>query len=83
MQTRPILALTPPVGPTADVATQLGYPAIEPGNVSAIVAALEDLLERHATAPLPPSATAAACAERYGLDPTARAFSAVLDEASS
>ncbi len=83
MAMKPILALTPPIGPTADIMTELGYPAVEPGNVSAIVASIEDLLERHAAAPLLSSAAAATCSAHYSLDATARAFSAVLDEACS
>lgn len=83
MARRPILALTPAIGVTADIMTQLGYPAVEPGNVNAIVASIDELLARHAAGPLQPSAAAATGAAPYSLDATARAFAAVLDEACS
>jgi glycosyltransferase involved in cell wall biosynthesis len=79
MMRKPILALTPPVGPSADIMTELGYPSLEPGNVNAIVEALEGLLEQRRASALPPSPSAEACAAQYSLATTARAFAGILD----
>ena len=81
MVERPIVALTPRVGPSAEIVRQLGYRVVEPEDVSAITDVLEDLLRRHSARTLGPSAAAAAFADRFGVDATARAFAGITDEA--
>lgn len=81
MVDRPIVALTPHVGPSAEIARHLGYPVIEPEDVSAITEALEHLAQRHSARTLGPSATAAAIAERFSVDATARAFVGIINDA--
>lgn len=81
MAEKPILGLTPPVGPSGDLIRALGYPVLEPTNVRAIAEAIEDLLQRHAAGSLGASPTAHAYAERHSLDAVAGAFADILNEA--
>ena len=54
MADRPILALTPKAGSTAEIMAQLGYPTVDPQDVAQIVAAIEQLLRRHDAGELHP-----------------------------
>jgi glycosyltransferase involved in cell wall biosynthesis len=78
---RPILALTPPVGPTADLVRELGYYLAPPDDLDAIAAAMRRLLKAHAAARLVPSLQHDSVAERFGIDRTTRRFADVLDQA--
>ena len=82
MMRKPILALTPPVGPTADVMTALGYPVLGPGNVTAIADALDTMLQKHRDSKLTPSPTAETCAARYSLETTSHGFAEILAAAA-
>jgi hypothetical protein len=74
---RPLVALTPRVGATADVMHRLGYPAVAPTDAAAIAGVFEALLDQHergvlTAAPLEPLA-------EFRLARVAIAFAAVLD----
>jgi glycosyltransferase involved in cell wall biosynthesis len=77
---RPILAITPSTGPSADLMRNCGYPLAVPGDVSALTRELQRLLDRHESGAAPPTAPAHVL-KRYSLDTVARAFANVLDEA--
>jgi glycosyltransferase involved in cell wall biosynthesis len=75
---KPILALTPPRGASADVVRDLGYPAIPPENEAEIAHAVEILLQAHAEGRLSASATHDAVAQRFDIRHTASAFAEIL-----
>lgn len=81
MVEKPMLALTPAVGPSADLVLPLGYPVIEPTDVAGISEAIEALWQQHLHGRLHPPANAAAYAERYSLEAIAAAFAEILDDA--
>jgi glycosyltransferase involved in cell wall biosynthesis len=72
---KPILALTPARGASADLVRELGYPVIAPDDPPAIAAALERLLFAD---PLRVSANHREVAARYDIRRTAAAFADVL-----
>lgn len=81
MARRPILALTPATGPTAEVMTQLRYPIVDPENAAQIADAIDALLTRYEAGSLTPSQLGADHLTQFSLDETAGAFSAILDRA--
>ncbi len=78
---KPVLGLTPVEGPSAELLGALGYPVVEPGNLAGMAAAIEGLLDAHASGTLAPSAAHDAVARTYRIDVTTQAFAAILDEA--
>ncbi len=78
---RPILALTPHQGASAELVRQLGYPTIDPTGERAIASALSSLIDRHEAGALTTSPQHAGVAARYDIGETTRALAAVLDEA--
>jgi glycosyltransferase involved in cell wall biosynthesis len=79
MLNRPIVSITPRVGASADILRQSGLPVCEPGDVDAVVRAIDDLLRLHESgAPLP--AVPRSLAERYSLAAATARFIIVLDE---
>jgi hypothetical protein len=75
---RPILALTPPVGPSADLVRELGYPLVRPDDVPGVIAALEALLDQHERG-VDLSSGDVDATRRYELHDVAASFAAVLD----
>jgi len=80
MAGRPLLALTPPAGMSAEIATRLRYPMARPDDAPGIAAVLERLLIDHERGRLPDAAPAATLNE-FSLDATAGAFDQLLAEA--
>lgn len=76
---KPILALTPPHGASADVVRDLGYPVIAPENEAEIAHAVETLLNAHAEGRLSTSATHDTVAQHFDIRRTARAFAEILE----
>jgi hypothetical protein len=79
MMRRPILAITPAIGASADIMRRLGHDIVAPGDVPAIAAALERGLQRHEAGravPRPPADPA------LSLQVVAPAFAAVLESVS-
>ena len=78
---KPMLGVTPAQGPSADLLGALGYPAVEPRDTAGIAAAVERLLEAHASGVLAPSPQHDEVSLAFDIRETTRAFAAVLDEA--
>ena len=78
---KPVLGLTPRPGPSADLLDALAYPVVDPLDVAAIAAAIERLVEAHASGHLAPSPQHDAVSRAYDIHETTRAFAGVLDEA--
>jgi glycosyltransferase involved in cell wall biosynthesis len=76
---KPILALTPLRGATADLMRSLGYPIIPPGDEEAIAAAIDALLLTHRQGRLDVSDQHAAVAQQYDIRRTTAAFAEVLE----
>ncbi|HJZ78050.1 MAG TPA: glycosyltransferase [Vicinamibacterales bacterium] len=72
---KPILALTPARGASADLVRQLGYPVVAPDDVPAIAAAIERLLDQR---PVSASPSHAQIAAQYDIRCTAAAFADIL-----
>jgi glycosyltransferase involved in cell wall biosynthesis len=81
MAQRPILAMTPAVGSTADIMRALGYPICDSENIERIAAALEDLMQRYERGALTPAAPGGDYLKQFSLDETANRFAAVLEHA--
>lgn len=81
MARRPILALTPPIGSTAEIVGALGYPVVDGEDAAAIANAIELLLGRHESGTLGPAQDDTAVMRQFSLDETARAFVGALDRA--
>jgi glycosyltransferase involved in cell wall biosynthesis len=75
---KPILALTPPQGATADLVRALGYPLVAPDDEPAIAAAIEALIVAKQHGRLTASTTHAEVASRYDIRRTAGAFAEIL-----
>jgi glycosyltransferase involved in cell wall biosynthesis len=76
---KPILALTPPHGASADVVRALGYPVVPPADEAAIASAIENLLDakrQRRLAVAPPHRIAA---QSYDIRRTAHLFSGILE----
>ena len=69
---RPILGLTPPVGPSADLIRELGYRVVAPDDVTAIAGALRELLKAHAAGRLVASLQHDSVTERFSVARTTR-----------
>ena len=78
---KPILALTPRPGPSADLVNALGYAVIDPADQPGIAAAIENLLVAHAAEPLVPSPQHDQVSQAYDIRETTRSFARILDEA--
>jgi len=76
---KPILALTPLRGATADLIRSLGYPVVPPDDEQAIAAAIEALLLAQRQGRLRESPQHAAVAQQYDIRRTTAAFAEVLD----
>jgi glycosyltransferase involved in cell wall biosynthesis len=75
---KPILALTPPRGASADLIRALGYPVIAPDDEGGIVAALDALLAAKREGRLARSPSHDEVAKRYDIHRTAGAFAEIL-----
>jgi glycosyltransferase involved in cell wall biosynthesis len=75
---KPILALTPPRGASADVIRDLGYPVVAPGHEAEIAQAVEALLDARSEDRLSLSPTHDAVAQQFDIRRTARAFAEIL-----
>jgi glycosyltransferase involved in cell wall biosynthesis len=78
---RPILGLTPAIGPSAEVIRELSYALVEPDDVRGIAAALAALLKSHDAGRLVPSLQHDSVAARFTIAKTTRTFARVLDQA--
>ena len=78
---RPILGLTPSVGPSADLIRELSYRVAAPDDVAAITAALRELLKAHAAGRLVASLQHDSVADRFTIARTTRRFADVLEQA--
>ena len=78
---RPIFAITPLVGPSADLVRELGYYVAPPNDSESIAATLRRLLKLHVAARLVPSLQHDSVAERFAIGKTTRRFADVLDQA--
>ncbi len=78
---KPVLGLTPREGPSADLLGALGYPVVDPQDVAGIAAALEQLVDAHASGRLGPTPQHDEVSHTYDIRETTRAFARVLDEA--
>jgi glycosyltransferase involved in cell wall biosynthesis len=76
---KPILALTPARGATADLIRSLGYPVIPPDDEAAIASAIEALLIANQRGQLPASGQHASVAQRYDIRQTTAEFADVLE----
>ena len=78
---RPILGLTPSVGPSGDLIRELGYSVAPPDDDAAIAAALRKLLRLHVAGRLVASLQHDSVAERFSIARTTRRFADVLEQA--
>jgi glycosyltransferase involved in cell wall biosynthesis len=78
---RPILGITPAIGPSAEVIRELSYQVVEPEDVRGIGAAIRALLKLHETGRLVPSLQHESVAARFTIEKTTRTFARVLDQA--
>jgi glycosyltransferase involved in cell wall biosynthesis len=78
---RPILGLTPAIGPSADLIRELGYRVVPPDDVTAIAAVLSELLKAHAAGRLVASLQHDSVVERFSIARTTRRFADVLEQA--
>lgn len=51
---KPVLAITPVVGPSADMVRAFGYPVVSPGDQKALVGALRNLMDDKSSSPMIP-----------------------------
>jgi glycosyltransferase involved in cell wall biosynthesis len=77
---KPILALTPAIGPSADITRELGYTPLDPGDVAGITASIEALLQKHIDGSLTSSSATRAVIDRYHFRHVARSFAGLLDD---
>jgi len=75
---KPILALTPCRGASADVIRALGYPVVAPDDEPAIIKAIEALLDEKQHGGLGPSAVHDEVADCYDIRRTADSFARLL-----
>ena len=76
---KPILAITPQLGPVADIIDELGYVAVDPGDRAGLVAALMSLVDAHERGTLSVSPSHDAVSRAYDIRETTAAFEGVLD----
>ena len=77
---KPILALTPLRGATADLMRSLGYPVIAPEDEEGIATAIDALLQLHHDGRLRASEQHAAVVQQYDIRRTTAAFARVLEQ---
>src|SRR5262249_9115313 len=75
---KPILALTPPNGASADLVRALGYPVVAPDDEPGILAAVESLIVARQNGRLSRSASHQQIAQRYEIRNIAHAFADIL-----
>jgi glycosyltransferase involved in cell wall biosynthesis len=75
---KPILALTPPRGASADLIRALGYPVIAPEDEAAIARAVEALLAARAEGRIAASSSHDEVTRHYDIRRTASAFAEIL-----
>lgn len=75
---KPILAVTPLAGPSADLIRELGYEPVAPDDVRGISAAFETLVAAHHDRTLATAPGHQAVAAQYAITETTRAFDQVL-----
>ena len=80
MARRPMLALTPPTGSTAEILAATGDPIVDGDDANQIAGVIEGLLQRYETGTLA-ATTHPALMRTFSLEDTAGAFAAVLSEA--
>ena len=78
---KPILALTPKEGATAELISRLQYPVVDPGDVAGATRAIESLLANHRAGTLGPSAHHDDVAREYRIAETTTRFDEVLKAA--
>ena len=78
---RPILGLTPSVGPSGDLIRELGYRVVPPDDDAAIADALRQLLKSYVAGRLVASLQHDSVAERFSVARTTRRFADVLEQA--
>ena len=78
---RPILGLTPSIGPSADLIRELGYHVVPSDDVAAIASALRELLKAHAAGRLVASLQHDSVAERFSIARTTVRFADLFEEA--
>jgi glycosyltransferase involved in cell wall biosynthesis len=76
---KPILAITPPQGPVADIISALGYVAVAPDDGASLTAALMSLIEAHERGTLAASSSHDAVSRAYAIQQTTAAFESVLE----
>ena len=76
---KPILAITPPQGPVADLIGKLGYVAVDPSDRARLVAALEALVDAHERGRLAVSTSHDSVSRAYDIRETTGAFERVLE----
>ena len=79
---KPILALTPPRGASADLIRRLGYPVIQPDDVGAIASAIEALVDAKRQGRLGIAEHHRSVAQAYDIRRTAGAFVGILERVS-
>jgi glycosyltransferase involved in cell wall biosynthesis len=77
---KPILALTPARGATADLVRELGYPVVAPDDEAAIASALRALLDARQRGTLAPSTQHRSASAPYDIRSAAAAFAEVLEQ---
>jgi glycosyltransferase involved in cell wall biosynthesis len=75
---RPILGITPPEGPSADLLREFGYPIVAPDDEPRLKRELAALLDAKATGRLAASANHDAVASAYSITNASRQFDQVL-----
>lgn len=76
---KPILAVTPAAGPSADLVRRLGYVPIAPDDERGLTEALEAMIAAHREQRLTVAPNHAAVAAEYAISETTRAFAGALD----
>lgn len=77
---KPIFALTPAAGATADLLRALGMPMAPPDDPAAIASALADLMAAHQSGRLTVPRQFDAVVAPYRIETTARAFGRIMEE---
>lgn len=78
---KPILALTPAEGASADLIGRLGYRTVDPLDDAGIANTIEQLLAQYESGALVPSPNHARVASAYDIRATTRALQAVFEDA--
>ena len=82
MLNKPILALSPPAGPTADLLRQLSYPVVPPDNAAMIRQTIKDIFVRQREGRLAPSRKHTEIASHYDVHKTTLEFNDILIKAT-